>query len=282
MTSIALTVYMLSIALSSMALGLAVASSAFTKAKWNSWSIVFQSCLLFLMVTGFLLTLSASHPVLETIFRYIQHAVMGFVLIMLPLLVSFIVGKPWSGTGRAIFYPLGALYVVSGFTPWIRPVQTAIFLGVLLFCIGELWRNLGKIEDRRTRSFILSLNIVVVALVPTTVLLILFPEWDQIGFPLYVIAFSILLLSFFYNRFSAKAREEDKKNVHVDLSEYRITERESEVIDCICRGMTNKEIAKKLNISVNTVNNHVANIFEKMNISSRIDLLRKVKGSLWS
>ena len=50
----------------------------------------------------------------------------------------------------------------------------------------------------------------------------------------------------------------------------------------ICEGLTNKEIAQELNISVNTVNNHVANIFSKMDVRSRIDLLKALKEGPWS
>ena len=271
---------MLSIAVSCMALGLAIASVVLTKAKWNRWFIVFQACLVFTMVTGFMLTLSAADQVFVTVLKYLQHITMGVAVVLLPVISSFIVGKPWSNRGRLAFYLLGVIYVIAGFTPFERIVQTTVFVAVLLFCIGVLWHNLGKIEDRRTRTFILTLNIVVVSLVPTAIVLFLLPGSEQIGFPVYVLAFSALLLVYFYNRFSAMSRDGERKQP--DLSQYKVTERETEVIDCICNGMTNKEIARKLNISVNTVNNHVANIFEKMNINSRVDLLRMMNGGLWS
>ena len=41
--------------------------------------------------------------------------------------------------------------------------------------------------------------------------------------------------------------------------------------------MTNKEIGDELSISVNTVNNHIANIFSKTQVRSRIDLLNILK-----
>jgi len=271
---------MLSVAVSCMALGLAIASLVFTKAKWNRWFIVFQSCLVFTMVALFMLTLSSADPVFVTVLRYLQHITMGVAAVLLPIICGYIVGKPWSRRRRLVFYPVGLVYALSGFTPWERIIQTTVFVADLMFCIGVLWHNLGKIEDRRTRTFILTLNIVVVSLVPTTIVLFLLPGSEQIGFPVYVLAFSALLLVYFYNRFSEMSRKGEKKQP--DLSQYKVTERETEVIECICNGMTNKEIAKTLNISVNTVNNHVANIFEKMNINSRVDLLRKMNGGLWS
>ena len=47
-----------------------------------------------------------------------------------------------------------------------------------------------------------------------------------------------------------------------------VSDREKEIISCIVRGQTNKEIADTLNISVNTVLTHRKNISRKLNIHS--------------
>ena len=66
-----------------------------------------------------------------------------------------------------------------------------------------------------------------------------------------------------------------------DYGKYHITEREFDVIKLIRKGMTNKEIGYELGISVNTVNNHIANIFQKTGVRSRIDLLNVLNEALW-
>ena len=48
-----------------------------------------------------------------------------------------------------------------------------------------------------------------------------------------------------------------------------LTSRESEVLKLIGDGLTNQEIAEKLVIEIGTVKNHVHNILEKLNVSSR-------------
>lgn len=53
-----------------------------------------------------------------------------------------------------------------------------------------------------------------------------------------------------------------------------LTERELEVLQCLARGMSKKEIAKHLHISVNTVNRHTDNIMNKVNIHDRVQLVR--------
>lgn len=49
----------------------------------------------------------------------------------------------------------------------------------------------------------------------------------------------------------------------------KLTDREREVLELIAAGNTNKEIAKKLFISAQTVKGHVHNIFEKLEVADR-------------
>ncbi|MES0489080.1 MAG: LuxR C-terminal-related transcriptional regulator [Leptospirales bacterium] len=53
------------------------------------------------------------------------------------------------------------------------------------------------------------------------------------------------------------------------ILDYKITNREQEIIEMIQLGLSNKEIASKLFLSPSTVRNHISNIFEKTEISSR-------------
>jgi pimeloyl-ACP methyl ester carboxylesterase/DNA-binding CsgD family transcriptional regulator len=48
-----------------------------------------------------------------------------------------------------------------------------------------------------------------------------------------------------------------------------LTEREKELLDCIARGLTNVEIAQRLQISEKTVRNHISNIFAKLGVGHR-------------
>lgn len=49
-----------------------------------------------------------------------------------------------------------------------------------------------------------------------------------------------------------------------------LTERELEVLRMLATGATNRDIARKLYISENTVRNHVRNILEKLHLSNRV------------
>ncbi len=54
---------------------------------------------------------------------------------------------------------------------------------------------------------------------------------------------------------------------------YRLTNREFQVGKLVCRGYTNKEIAKTLTIKPGTVKTHLLNIYRKAHVTSKIALL---------
>ena len=51
----------------------------------------------------------------------------------------------------------------------------------------------------------------------------------------------------------------------------KLTDRELEVLKLVAQGLNNREIAKRLFISENTVKNHVRNILEKLQLHSRME-----------
>ena len=55
-----------------------------------------------------------------------------------------------------------------------------------------------------------------------------------------------------------------------------LTEAEWKVAEAIARGLSNKEIAASLNLSVRTVENHVSHILSKKNFSSRVEIARSI------
>jgi two-component system nitrate/nitrite response regulator NarL len=54
---------------------------------------------------------------------------------------------------------------------------------------------------------------------------------------------------------------------------FHLTDREMEILTAVAAGNTNKEIARRLSISVQTVKHHLTNIFNKSGASSRVELV---------
>jgi len=52
-----------------------------------------------------------------------------------------------------------------------------------------------------------------------------------------------------------------------------LSERELQVVHCLSEGLTNREIAERLDLSQHTVKNYLFRVFEKLGVSSRVELL---------
>ena len=61
----------------------------------------------------------------------------------------------------------------------------------------------------------------------------------------------------------------DKDNLEC----YNLTERELKIVELILAGYTNGSIGGYLDISSNTVKNHISNIYKKINVSNRYELM---------
>ena len=61
------------------------------------------------------------------------------------------------------------------------------------------------------------------------------------------------------------------------LTKYNITDREREIILKVVQGKSNADIASELFISLATVKTHLHNIYRKLDVDSRYDLLARVR-----
>jgi DNA-binding NarL/FixJ family response regulator len=64
-----------------------------------------------------------------------------------------------------------------------------------------------------------------------------------------------------------------EKNLPLSDMQETLTDREHEIVKWVIQGMTNKEIATRLGISDKTVKTHLSNIFNKLKISRRLQLV---------
>jgi len=72
--------------------------------------------------------------------------------------------------------------------------------------------------------------------------------------------------------FAQIAREVANRGRGEVMADVRMTRREREVIELIGEGMSNKEIAQRLNIATHTVKSHVRNVMEKLSLHTRLQI----------
>ncbi len=64
-----------------------------------------------------------------------------------------------------------------------------------------------------------------------------------------------------------------KTFIHDPLVPFRLTSREEEVMKLLSTGLLNKEIADTLGITLQSTKNKLNNIYNKMNVSNRIEAM---------
>jgi DNA-binding NarL/FixJ family response regulator len=78
------------------------------------------------------------------------------------------------------------------------------------------------------------------------------------------------------NRLTAKPRENYARN-DAAISSLGISARECEVLEMLAAGHANKVIARRLDISPNTVKTHIARLYEKLDVASRTQAIGKAR-----
>jgi DNA-binding CsgD family transcriptional regulator len=218
--------------------------------------------------------------------------VLNFMVFLVPYFATWLTRLPWKRGMQALFIPLSCAYfALAVLYSFFFPNNGLVYAGlVLIFAVAVLYssilivRRREKIAEGTMRRLCLSFVVLSVVFCPLimldAILSYVFSGFATsflsglLAFPLYFLWFSVVSLVYLVGYFAkpapaARAGIDEKK-----LAEFKITEREKEIILLLQQGLTYKEIGAKLFISVHTVNNHVANIYSKSGASNRIDLLR--------
>lgn len=64
---------------------------------------------------------------------------------------------------------------------------------------------------------------------------------------------------------------------HAAIRSLGLTARECEILELLASGQSNKELARTLGISPNTVKTHVARVYEKLEVDRRVNAIEKAR-----
>lgn len=85
--------------------------------------------------------------------------------------------------------------------------------------------------------------------------------------------------------FNKPAEQENRDSLQKCIDEiaqsHKLTQREREIVELIYKGASNAIIAEELFISQNTVKSHMKNIYEKLNVHSRMELVYLINAQLF-
>lgn len=235
---------------------------------------------------------SYSSPILLMIFELLINAFFSVAILALTNLVSATTGRPIPSKIQFGFLGAFLVMVVGGVignmaeinaSQYIVPV---CFVSILICCIlyGVYCIPLADAKYRPiTISSPIMLAVYLLALILTNDLPGI-PEWvHKIPyFQIIYVTLNILGLIYIIKAMRNEvSKVPDEKSTAEDTgdyldilsSEYNLTGRELEVVSELILGKNNKEIGDKLFVSPNTVKNHIYNIYKKVGIKNRYELI---------
>ncbi len=304
MTGLTLLVCIFAISISSMDLALAIVWGRRVQLKWSNFLVVFVATLIgvvfsySLMQFALLFGDSTFSAVFMLVWKCIFVLDVAFLIFFIPRFINWVVARPFPAWEKVLFILLSILFTSVAALDLVMPKNLFVVLDYALFSIVLVYTVIimisvrRKIEEKNVRHATLTIMIVSLAMLPLFISSMITDKVRSFFLPLIALCYFIMLLVFLFialansekkiQLLSIPASDEKKAELAEEIAErFHITDREMEIVRLIKIGLTNKEIAAKLNISVNTVNNHIANIFGKTNVRCRIDLLNLFEEASW-
>src|SRR6185436_5064598 len=201
----------------------------------------------------------------------IAFLVMMFVCI---LLILSPIGAVLDANARSIRFGIG------------YKIATAWYFATFTFALALGYGLLHRMWNTERRSFLIGLLVfatvgyaeTITSLLPalrtTTVT---FSSGDDFLFSSIPYALYGVFLTIYFLRYPVPAPLAMDALPEAFLTKYNITDREREIILKVVQGKSNADIANELFISLATVKTHLHNIYRKIDIDSRFDLLARVR-----
>ena len=166
-------------------------------------------------------------------------------------------------------------------------IRTSIF-AIIAYELYVGLKNYKQVVNKDLKQAIKSFILITILFLPFIILESYKPYIQLIkniellkitALPSYFFTLNIFNLIFVLKYFNTPVFIINNKLTDYFKQKYDVTEKQSEIIELILEGTTYKQIAKKLFISPKTVDNHIQNIYKKLNVNSKMQLSNFVRSN---
>ena len=250
-----------------------------------------------------------SNSIFNILYYFTLSVSMSLILYFIPAFLYRFLNLKWKVKENVlylilsvIFFVLSILGIILNFNFYI--VANIIFYFLILYLLILGFINYKNIKDKMMKLIVKILGLITISIYPIMVYqlitinknsldigsiditLVLFYIWwnlVMLGFLLWYFINIIKNKNMFVNE-SLNNNSNDSKNIENENNAIKkelkeeiinLTKREKQILSYLLSGKTNKEVALILDISLNTVNNHVANIYDKSGVKNRVELVNK-------
>ncbi|MDF1566475.1 MAG: helix-turn-helix transcriptional regulator [Spirochaetaceae bacterium] len=229
-------------------------------------------------------------PSMYTVFEVLERMALASLIYFLSATINYILGRGWTRIRLARVLLAVTVYLVSGLMSLFSgnamiPGSLAVlaFLLIVLFVLVDASRSLPMVGDERTRvSLFLLFGVTFIYLPLAQVLPLIAPGQERVLFfagSVYYLTLGVMAALYYISALS-ETREAGPvgENQFTDsCRQAGLTPRESQIAGLIAQGLTYKEIAAVLDISPNTVSNHVVTIYRKTGTRSKVEMVNALR-----
>ncbi|EKV58206.1 helix-turn-helix domain-containing protein [Brachyspira hampsonii] len=280
------------------------------RVAWLKYYIVFLftfSLLLMIRAVKILSFLTVpyfmSNNIFNTLYFFSFSVAMSLMLYFIPAFLYRFLNIKWNLKQNIIYITISIIHFILSILGILIKFDIYIISGIIfyisiivIFIIGAV--NYKNIKDKTVKLIVKILGLITIIIYPVLIyqLIIYRIEAADIGsmditLVLFYIWWNLVMLGYlswyFINILNNKisnssnninsenAIEDDVNYNNTEKIDVNLTKREKEILSYLLDGKTNKEVSLILSISLNTVNNHVANIYEKSGVKNRVELVNK-------
>ena len=259
----------------------------------------------FLTIPSFL-----SNNIFNILYFFTLTVSMALMLYFIPAFLYRFLNLKWAVRENIQYLILSVMFFIMNILGILLNFNFYIFGNIIfyisilfLFILGFL--NYKNIEDKTIKFIVKILGLITIFIYPIMVYqliiinknsldigsidltLVLFYIWWNLVMLGYLLWYFISIIknkNVFINENlinnSNNLKNVDKKDNTIKQESNKediinLTKREKQILSYLLSGKTNKEVALILDISLNTVNNHVANIYDKSGVKNRVELVNK-------
>jgi len=154
---------------------------------------------------------------------------------------------------------------------------------ILLLAVVQLYTRSGSIKDPIRKQTILNFTHIMFGIHVVGIVLLIFSDFNRIAGAIYLFIYfasdilPLLYIGSYLNKHHKQEEYSELKGIEIFNKKHEITRRESEIIELINQGKTNKEIADMLFITLQTVKDHTHRIYTKTGVRNRVELINLLR-----
>ena len=235
------------------------------------------------------------NPFIPFLYKFLDFVGTSFSSLFGLLFINYLFGLEITNRKKKIFLSIFAFHLIGIAIYYLfethyifRFIIRASIFAVIVYELYVGLKNYNHVVNKDLKQAIKSFILITIVFLPFIILESYKPYIQLIkniellkitALPSYFLIINIFNLIFALKYFNTPPFIANNKLTDYFKQNYEITEKQSEIIELIIEGVTYKQIAEKLFISPKTVDNHVQNIYKKLNVNSKMQLSHFVRSN---